>query len=96
MRRPAALAAIGREGFHVDIEGFGKAQQNPRGDRPLVSLEMVEIGPRDTEQIGHLALVQPPLAAQPLEARTKEKLALQHHQSSCQEIHNDTSLNMPR
>src|SRR5260221_8010635 len=39
---------------------------------------MVEIGAGDAELVGHLALIEPALAAQPLEPSAEEELALKH------------------
>ena len=78
--RAAAVAAFGRERLHVDIEALGEPQQYAGGDRPLIALEVVEIGAGDAELVGHLALVEPALAPQPLEPRAEEELALKHRQ----------------
>ena len=79
-RAAAALAALRREALHVDVERLGQPQQDSGGDRPLVALEMIEIGARDAELARHLALVEPTLAAQSLEPCAEEELALKHRQ----------------
>ena len=44
------------------------------------------------ERVGHLALVKPALAPQPLEPRAEEKLVPEDHlDRKCQEIHKSTS-----
>jgi hypothetical protein len=40
---------------------------------------MVEVRARDSELVGHLALVEPALAPKSLEPRAEEELALKHH-----------------
>ena len=47
------VAALGRECLHVDVERFGQPQQDAGGDRPLVALEMVEVGGGDADLVGH-------------------------------------------
>jgi hypothetical protein len=44
----------------------------------LVSLEVVKIRARNAELVGHLALVEAAVAAQPLEPRAEEELPLKH------------------
>ena len=77
--RAAAVAAFRRKRLHVDVEAFGEPQQDAGGDRPLIALEVIEVGRRDAELVGHLALVEPALAPEPLEPRAEEELALKHH-----------------
>ncbi len=74
--RAAALASLGREGLHIDVEHLGKAQEHSRRHRALVALKMIEIGAGDAELIGHLALIQPAFATQSFEPRTEKQLAL--------------------
>ena len=47
------LVGAGDEVAHVDVVGIGEAQQHLRGERPLVALEMVEIGGRDAQLLRH-------------------------------------------
>ena len=77
-RTAAAIPTLGGEGLHIDVERLGEAQQDAGGDRPLVALEMIEIGGGNAELTRHLALVEPALAAQPREPGPQEKLALKH------------------
>src|SRR4029079_17513121 len=58
LRRTARLAGSRRVRFRVDSERLRKAQKNARSNRPLVALEVIEIGPRNSELVGHLALVE--------------------------------------
>ena len=74
----AAVPGFGRERLHIDVEDLGQPQQYAGGHRPLIALEMVEIGSGDAELAGHLALVEPALAAQPLHARAEKELSLGH------------------
>jgi hypothetical protein len=76
--RATAVAALGREGFHVDVEAFGQPQQDTRGHRPLIAFEVIEIGCRDPKLVRHLALIEPTVAAQSLQSCAEKELALQH------------------
>src|SRR5437868_2933373 len=72
------VACLRGEGLHVDIEGFGRAEQYARRDGALIALQVVEVGRRDAELVGHLALIEPSLAPQPLQSCAEEELALSH------------------
>src|SRR5579884_2014449 len=78
LRRAGAVAGFGRECLHVHIEGLGQPEQDSGGHRPLIALEMIEVGARDAELIGHLALVEPALAPQALEPCAEKELPLKH------------------
>ena len=75
---PSGLGAFRGERLHVDIEYLGKPQQDAGRDRPLVAFEMVQVRSGNAELVGHLALVEPAIAAQSLEPCTEEELALKH------------------
>jgi hypothetical protein len=79
LRGAAGVAALRGKRLHIDVERLGEAQQYARRHRPLVAFEVIEIGARDAELVGHLALVEPALTPQPLEPRAEEELALNHH-----------------
>ncbi len=87
LARSTRLRCVGRERFDIDVERFGQAQQDAGGDRPLVALEMVEVGAGDAELVGHLALVEAAVAPQPLQPGAEEELALHHHRSTCEHFY---------
>ena len=47
--RAGRVAALRRERLHVDVEGLGQPQEDSGGDRPLIALEMVEVGGGDPD-----------------------------------------------
>jgi hypothetical protein len=68
------LESIGSEKISPSWSGLaesplsdGQAKQDRRSHRALVALEMVEIGSGDSELARHRRLVEPALAAKPLQ-----------------------------
>src|SRR5262249_1756806 len=76
--RPAPIGAFRGKRLHIHVERLGEAQEDAGGDWPLIALKVIEIGTGNAQFVGHLALVEPALTPQPLEARAKEELALHH------------------
>ncbi len=73
------IAAFGRERLHVHVEGLGQPQQDSGGDRPLVALEMVQVGSGDSDLVGHGGLVEAPIAPKPPQSCPQEQLPLCDH-----------------
>jgi len=89
LRRTSDLAALGGKTLHIDVECLGKTKQDAGGHRTLVALEMVEIGSGNAKLIGHLALVEPTVAAKPLEPGAEEEFPWQH---SCMTVKQFTEI----
>ena len=86
------IAAFRRERLHVDVEGFGKPKEDAGGHRPLVPLEMVEVGGRDADLVGHGRLVEAPVAPKPSQPCPQEQLPLCNHGQIVNEFTKYTSL----
>ena len=76
--RPGARAPARGEGAHVDLVGLGQLEQQRRGHRPLVALEMVEIGRADREARRHVGLRQFVVAAKAAQAVAEEEFGVAH------------------
>ena len=74
-----AVRALGGEALEVDVIGLGEPKQHLRGHRPLVALEMVQIGRRDADLGRHRALVEPELAPQPPDPPAQIEFPLARH-----------------
>jgi hypothetical protein len=78
--RAGVGAAARREVADVDFICFGQLEQQSRGDRALIALEMIEIAGADPERRGHRGLRQGAVAAEPANPGAKEKLRGGHPQ----------------
>src|SRR5207253_2720091 len=60
------------------------------------AFEVVQIGSRNAELVGHLALVETALAAQPLHSRAEKELSLSHVSAchDCYNIHKSESVSL--
>ena len=57
-----ASVFVGRERGQVDLIGLQDLDQHGGGERPLVTLDEVEVAGRDPELLGHASLGEPPAA----------------------------------
>ena len=71
------------EGADVDFVELGQLEQQRRGHRPLVALEMVQIARADRQARRHVGLRQFMVAAQAAQAMAEEELA-GHDRKFCQ------------
>ncbi len=72
--REEAIFIRRREIAEIEVIGLGEAQQQLRGDRPLVALNQIDVARRNAEALCHLGLGQALLLPDPPEARPHEQL----------------------
>ena len=72
----AAGVGLAGEAADIDVVGLRQTQEDLRGQRPLVALEMVEIARGDAEILGHPRLGQAEVAAHPAQARAEEEFPI--------------------
>src|SRR5262245_17246332 len=65
---------VGRKILQIDVVGLRHAEQDLRGDRPLVLLDKINVAWGDIELLGHLRLRKTDLTANAPKARADEEL----------------------
>ena len=75
---PGSNAPGGSEGADVDLVDFRQLEQQARGHRPLVALEVIEIARTDAKRRGHVGLRQFMVAAKAAQTVAEEELGRGH------------------